>query len=349
MAPETLQKVFKTLADPTRVRILCLLEREELSVGELMEVLAMTQSRVSRHLGILREVGLLQDRREGTFVHYRLVLPREGPWREAWDLVARSLATDGTLERDRAALARVLDARAARSRSFFDSVGPEWDALRKVFGDDVLRARALTRLVPPGLRVADVGTGTGALALDLARAGLRVVAVDHSAKMLDAARAKLAQEGATGVELRLGEASALPFADGELDAAFAHMVLQYLPSPPDAIREMARVVAPGGTVVIVDFVRHDREWMRPELGVQWLGFPPEEIADQLAACGLGDLRLEREAPASRGADLPETFIASGAKPRAQRAEGERRLGPRHESGAKPRAQRASPQPEMAHV
>ena len=147
MSNETLQKVFKTLADPTRVRILALLEREELAVQELMDVLAMTQSRVSRHLGILREAGLLRDRREGTFVHYRFVAPAEGPWRDTWNLTRRALADDPGTERDRAALSRVIAARADRSRSFFDSVGAEWDAVRKVFNDDVLRARALGHLV----------------------------------------------------------------------------------------------------------------------------------------------------------------------------------------------------------
>lgn len=322
---EALQKIFKTLADPTRVRILALLEREELAVQELVDVLGMTQSRVSRHLGILREAGVLRDRREGTFVHYRLALPASGPWQDAWKLASRSLAQHPATERDRVALTRVLEGRAARSRSFFEAVGPEWEALRKVFNDDALRARALARLVPRGLSVLDLGTGTGAMACELAQAGLRVVAVDHSPKMLEAARAKLAEQGAQDVELRCGEASSLPLVDAEVDAAFAHMALQYLPSPADALREMARVVRPGGTVVVVDFVRHDREWMQQELGVLWLGFPPEEIERLLAAAGLEDVRVDVQPTPSRSADLPETFIASGSRPcRAEPASAARR-------------------------
>jgi ArsR family transcriptional regulator len=315
MASEALQKVFKTLADPTRIRILFLLEREELAVQELMEVLEMAQSRVSRHLGILREAGLLQDRRDGTYVLYRFIPPRSSNWREAWSLVSRSLGEDATAERDLASLARVIEARASRSRSFFDSVGPEWDALRKVWSDDLLRARALARLIPTGLRVADIGTGTGVLALELARAGFRVIAVDHSPRMLEAARSKLEQEPGLEVDLRLGDASSLPLGDGEVDAAFAHMVLQYLASPIDAVREMARVVRPGGSVVVIDFVSHDREWMRQELGVVRLGFATEEIEASFAAAGLGAPRIEIQAPASRTADLPETFIASAERPR----------------------------------
>jgi ArsR family transcriptional regulator len=313
MSAEALQRAFKTLLDPTRLRILALLEREELAVQELMDALGMAQSRVSRHLAILREAGLLEDRRDGTFVFYRFAPPRETPWREAWELARRELRGDARIERDAAALERVMRDRATRTRSFFDSVGPEWDALRKIFNDDALRARAIARLVAPGLAVADIGTGTGILALELARLGLRVVAVDNSARMLEAARGKIEREGATGIELRRGEAGALPLADGEVDAALAHMVLHYLPSPGEAVREMARVVRPGGAVVAVDFVRHQHEWMRQELGVAWLGFAQDELRSWFAEAGLGDYRCEvhEGPPASR--DLPATFIASGRR------------------------------------
>jgi len=308
---DSVQKIFKTLSDPTRVRILALLEREELAVQDLMAVLGMAQSRVSRHLAILREAGVLADRRDGTFVFYRMSPSLPDAWRSAWALVAKARAEDPTAARDAAALSAHRDSRQARTRAFFDAVGPEWDALRKVFNDDALRARAVARLVPPGLAVADVGTGTGILAGELARLGCRVVAVDHSSRMLAAARANLEAAGAADVELREGPAEALPLREGEVDAAFAHMVLHYLASPPDAIAEMVRVVRPGGVVVLVDFERHDREWMREELGVVWLGFPIEDVRGWLAAAGLEDVRIELEAGAR---ELPQTFIASGRKP-----------------------------------
>jgi ArsR family transcriptional regulator len=312
---EALQRIFKTLADPTRVRILALLEREELAVQELMEALGMAQSRVSRHLAILREAGLVQDRRDGTFVFYRFAPPAEGGWADTWALVRASLGGDSTHERDAAALSRVLGERAARTRRFFESVGPEWDALRKVFHDDLLRARAVARLVDPELVVADVGTGTGILALELARLGLRVVAVDNSPRMLDAARAKAEREGLASIDLRLGDAAALPLADGEVDAAVAHMVVQYLASPAEALREMARAVRPGGAVVVVDFLHHEHEWMRQELGVTWLGFAPDEVATWFRDAGLAGFRLETEPAPAGGRDLPATFIASGRRPR----------------------------------
>jgi DNA-binding transcriptional ArsR family regulator/2-polyprenyl-3-methyl-5-hydroxy-6-metoxy-1,4-benzoquinol methylase len=315
VSADELQKIFRTLSDPTRVRILALLAREELAVQELMEALGMAQSRVSRHLAILREAGLLQDRRDGTYVFYHFAPPSAGPWHGAWELVRAGLDEDPTAERDAAALGRVLEARAARTRSFFDAVGPEWDALRKVFDDDVLRARAIGRLVDPDLCVVDVGTGTGILAGELRRLGPRVIAVDHSARMLEAARSKLAAQGIDGVELRRGEAGELPLADAEADAALAHMVLHYLPSPGEAIREMARVVKPGGCVVAVDFVTHEHEWMRHELGVAWLGFGADEVRGWFAEAGLGRLCYEEFEESSSGRDLPATFIASARKPR----------------------------------
>jgi ArsR family transcriptional regulator len=136
--------------------------------------------------------------------------------------------------------------------------------------------------------------------------------------MLDAARERLAAAGVANVELRAGDATALPLANAELDAAFAHMVLQYLASPAEAIAEMARVVKPGGAVVAIDFAKHEREWMREELGVVWMGFAPDQISRWLEAAGLRDVRLEAQAPAARGGDLPATFIASGVVPREGR-------------------------------
>jgi len=315
VSSDTLQKVFKTLSDPTRLRILAVLEREELAVQELMDILGMAQSRVSRHLAILREAGLLRDRRDGTYVFYRFELGDEGPWRDAWELAKRSLRGDSTRARDEVALGRVMQARAGRARSFFDSVGPEWDAVRKVFNDDALRARAIARLVSPELTVADVGTGTGVLALELARLGLRVIAVDNSSRMLEAARSNVERENVSGVEFRSGDVSQLPLTDSEVDAALAHIVLHYLPSPAEAVREMARVVKPGGTVVVVDFVRHQHEWMRQELGVHWLGFDDDDVEGWFEAAHLEGFRRETHQGASAGRDLPATFIASARVPR----------------------------------
>jgi len=319
-ASDELQKLFKTLSDPTRMRILRLLEREELMVQELMEVLGMAQSRVSRHLAILRESGLLTDRRDGTYVFYRFVPPAEGPWRAGWALVEQSLSRDPSAERDDALLRRVIESRSAGSRSFFDAVGPEWDALRKVFNDDTLRARAIDRLVPAGLRVTDVGTGTGILASELAHLGVDVIGIDSSNAMLEAARGKLADaEATTGaprgqIEFRRGEAHDMPIGSDEMDAAFAHMVLHYVSSPADVVREMARIVKPGGLLVVVDFVSHSQQWMQQELGVVWMGFEPSEVERWFVEAGIEAIEIERTESLGRDRALPATFIASARLP-----------------------------------
>lgn len=308
-----LHKTLKTLADPTRVRLLALLEQEELAVQELTRILDLAQSTVSRHLGVLREAGLVQDRREGTRVYYRSTKGSRRELEEVWRLLESELRHDPIAARDRAALQSVLRARAVRTREWFEAVGPEWDGLRRVFHDDTQRARAIARLVPRGLRVADLGTGTGILAQELARSGMRVVAIDVSARMLQAAR-RHAAGAAGGVELVQAEAESLPLADAALDAAFAHMVLHSVASPAEVLREMARVVRPGGRVVVVDFVRHDREWMKDRTGAQWLGFEPAQVRGWLLAAGLAQPAIEVHEDAE--ADLPATFIASADRPLA---------------------------------
>lgn len=315
-AAEELQKVFKTLADPTRVRILRLLEQEELIVGELMKILGMAQSRVSRHLAILREAGLLEDRRKGTFVAYRLVLPEQGPWHDAWALARESLAQDSTAQRDDTLLRRTVAGRqSASGRNFFDEVGPEWDALRQVFGDNQLRARATTRLVAPGLRVADIGTGTGVLALELAALGLDVIGIDRSEGMLETAQAKRdarAKPFSGTVDFRAGDAHALPLEDNSVDAAFGHMVLHSLEDPAAAVAEMARILKPGGRCIIADFLKHEHSWMAGELGLLWLGFDEATLCEWLAQAGLEDVRFEKfESDTQR--DLPASFVVVSRK------------------------------------
>jgi ArsR family transcriptional regulator len=316
MSTEVLQRVFKTLADTTRMRVLALLEREELAVQELMEVLGMAQSRVSSHLKVLRDAGLLRDRKQGTFTFYRFVPPASGPWQAWWNLVRQNLENDPQVARDREVSREVVLQRAARARAYFDSVAPEWDTLREIFNDDALRARALNRLVTPDLRVLELGTGTGVLAVELARRGIHVIAVDHAPRMIDAARAKIQESGLPGIELRRGDASQLPLEDSEVDASFAHMVFRYLPRPREALHELARVTRPGGLVVLIDFTQHELEWVNRELGVQWMGFAPEEIETWFAESGLEQTELEIYPPPNQSRELPATFIASARRPRA---------------------------------
>ncbi len=320
MTVEALHRVLRTLGDPTRLRILALLASEELAVQDLVRILDVPQSTVSRHLAVLREAGVLRDRKEGTYSYSRFEPPADGPWHPAWELARGALADDPHAARDAERLGRLLEERALRSQDWFEEIGPGWDRLRGVFHDDVQRARAIGKLVPRGIKVADIGTGTGILAVELARAGVHVIGVDSSPRMLATAGDKIREHAIRDIELRRGDATALPLADGEVDAAVAHMVLHYVSSPAVAVREMARVVRPGGRVVIVDFVaddddkRHDREWMRSDLGVLWEGFAPERITRWLAAAGLDDVAIEVHGSQSAAHDLPATFIATAHRP-----------------------------------
>jgi ArsR family transcriptional regulator len=314
MSVDSLQRVFKTLTDPTRIRVLCLLAREELAVQDLVTILGLAQSTVSRHLSILREAGLIRDRREGTYSYYRFVPPVDYEWRGAWELASRALEGDPLATRDCAALEVLLRARSMRSQRWFDAIGPEWDNLRTVFNDEVHRARAIARLVPSKLRVADIGTGTGILAGELASIGMDVIAVDHSRRMLEVARAKLSERSVGSIEFRLGDVAKLPIEDSEVDAALAHMVLHYVSSPAEALREMARIVRPGGKVIVVDFTKNDREWMRDELGLLWQGFGENELRGWFEAVGLSGFNLEQQEQKTKGNDMPATFIACAEKP-----------------------------------
>ncbi|MBK8975963.1 MAG: metalloregulator ArsR/SmtB family transcription factor [Planctomycetes bacterium] len=317
MTVDSVQRVMRTLGDPTRLRILALLEREELAVQDLVRLLGSAQSTVSRHLALLKDADLLRERRDGTFCYTRFVPPTEGPWADAWALVRHALRDDPQVAADADALEAILRARTLGRREFFDALGPEWDRLRQVFQDDLQRARAISRLIPRGLRVADIGTGTGILALELARLGVQVVAVDQSETMLAAAGQKLAAAGVLEhVDLRHGSAVDLPIESDSVDAVLGHMVLHYVASPLAAIREMARVLRPRGRVVIVDFAsdderpQPDREWMRKDLGVLWQGFSPNRIRDWLHDAGLTAIEVELHEPVAADRDLPATFIAS---------------------------------------
>ena len=315
MPAATLQRVFKTLTDPTRMRILFLLEREELAVQELCQILDTAQSTVSRHLGILREARLLTDRREGTSIYYHYRAPQTVEWSDTWKVARRAMEADPATARDFANLDLVLRQREVSSRAWFEEVGPEWDNIRRVFNDDVHRARAMARLIPRKLRVADIGTGTGILARELMSAGIEVVAIDRSERMLESAR-RSAQGGPNGsVEFRQGEANDLPVADAELDAAMAHMVLHYVASPGEVVQEMARIVRPGGKVIVVDFVQHEHVWMKQELGVLWQGFATDVIERWFEEAALHEFELEiDEQPSKTGVQLPRTFIASATRP-----------------------------------
>jgi len=277
-------ETLKALADPTRLRLCAVLHRGEFTVQEMTAILAMGQSRISRHLKILVEAGILAVQRQGTWAYYRSVA--ENPFFAAiWPAMEVRLEELHECRDDLDGLARVLEDRRRRSQEFFDRHARQWDALALAALPAVDYLPLLLEAVPPCKSLVEVGVGTGRLLSDLRRRARRVVGVDHSPAMLAEARGRLAEQEATGVELRLGEMTHLPLSDGECDVALLNMVLHHAARPVEVLTEMGRVLTAGGRLLIADLVRHQRDWVRERLADQWLGFTREELAAWLEVAG----------------------------------------------------------------
>lgn len=289
----TLIDVVRALADPTRLRIMRLLTRMELAVGELAQVLDQSQPRVSRHIRILADAGLAERRREGGWVFVRAA-PAQGEGTLAGAvalLLDRGDAADPAFaaqaEADRLRLGQIRQAREARAADYFARHAEEWDVLRSLHIADAVVEEALTGLlgkVPLG-RVLDVGTGTGRIAELFEPAADTVVALDNSPEMLRLARARLQHLAPGRVELVQGDFAALPFAEAGFDTVIFHQVLHYAQSPEAVIAEAARVTRPGGRVAIVDFMPHEREELRSAHAHVRLGFADDQVRGLLAAAG----------------------------------------------------------------
>lgn len=303
-----------SLADVTRARLLQVLERHELTVSELCAVVQLPQSTVSRHLRILTDEGWLVARSEGTSRYYRLSTGLEPGARRLWELVREPLA--GTVEwgQDAERAREVLQRRRTRSQEFFSSAAGRWDSVRtELFGSSP-ELPALLALLDPEWEVGDLGCGTGRVADTIAPYVRRVVAVDESPAMLDAARARLGPRasGAGRVELRQGRLEALPLADGSLDVALLVLVLHYVTEPGLALAEARRALRPGGRLVVVDMAKHGREEYREHMGHVWSGFDREELETWVTEAGLTGMRYHA-LPADPSAKGPLLFTAVAMK------------------------------------
>ena len=297
------------LADQTRARALLALERHELTVGELAAVLQLPQSTTSRHMKTLSDEGWVSSRAEGTSRFYTTV--RLDPAaRRLWSVVREEVAAGAAAAHDARRVERILADRRARSQAFFSSAAGEWGRVREeLFGAHADLA-ALLGLLDPDAIVADLGCGTGQFAATIAPYVRQVVAVDESAAMLDAARGRLAP--LDGVELRQGALEALPLADGEADLAVLLLVLHHLAEPATALAEAARVVKPGGRLLVVDMMPHDREEYRQQMGHVWLGFSEAQLADWLEPARIARL-VYRPLPADPAAKGPTLFAATARR------------------------------------
>lgn len=310
-ADPTIFDRMSVLSDTTRSRLLLLLQRHELTVSELCAVLQLPQSTVSRHLRVLADGGWAGSRREGTSRLYRMTIEALEPAaRHLWGLLAAEAEGMPAAAEDARRLTSVLAERRRKSQEFFSASAGEWDRLRRELFGEGAEWVPLLALLPEDWVVGDLGCGTGHAAEALAPFVRRVVAVDDSPAMLDAARRRLSRFD--NVDLRGGALEALPVADGELDAAVAILVLHHLPEPEKALAEVARSLKPGGRLVIVDMTPHDREEYRQEMGHVWMGFAPDQLAGWLRPAGFGELR-SRLLPADPKAKGPTLFAASARR------------------------------------
>ncbi len=275
---------LKALADPTRLRLVAILLRIECTVQELTSILQVGQSKVSWHLKILADAGILSVKRQGTWSYYR-VSEGNGFFDAIRDAVVHGLDQLPERNGDLAAVARVLEERRQRSQTFFDRHAREWDTLVRALLPVPVYRRRLLEMVPDGVTVLEIGVGTGSLLKDLSARSNGVIGVDHSPAMLEEARSRLAVDGITGVELRLGEMTHLPLADAAVQCVVANMVMHHAADPQAVLAEIRRVLVPGGLLLIADLARHEREEARERLADQWLGFDEDELTDWLKGTG----------------------------------------------------------------
>jgi ubiquinone/menaquinone biosynthesis C-methylase UbiE/DNA-binding transcriptional ArsR family regulator len=300
------------LADPIRCRMLLLLETQELTVTELCTVLQMPQSSVSRQLKTLADDGWVISRRDGTSRFYAMSSGEElDPGaKRLWPIIREQLAATSAAGQDDRRLRGVLARRRAKSQEFFASAAGEWDRLRSDLFGDTFYLWGVLGLIDPALVVGDLGCGTGQLTELVAPYVRQVVAVDSSADMLDAARQRVG--AAANVDLRQGELESLPIAAGELDAAMLSLVLHYSPSPGRALEDVGRVLRPGGRVLVVDMLPHERQEYQQQMGHVWLGFSDKQIGKFLTDAGFSNVRT-RLLPADPDAKGPALFAAVAVK------------------------------------
>ena len=302
-------KILRAAADPTRLRILLLLNAEELSVAELQEILVMGQSTISTHLSHLKQVGLVEDRRTGKSSFYRLASPSGHPVLHALLEQAQKETPEAT--EDHATMRTVVKKRQDKMRAFFDTMagrvgkdyvpGKSWKSL----------AEALLRLIPP-LTIADLGAGDGAFALLLAQRAKQVIAVDASAKMLEFGREQAARHAVENVDFRLGDMEEPPIEDSTVDLVFFSQSLHHALHPERAVHEGARILRPGGRLVILDLARHRFEEARELYADERLGFSEAELMDLLEKAGL---RNATTSIVDRETEPPQfqTLLAIGEK------------------------------------
>jgi SAM-dependent methyltransferase len=307
--------LFRLLGDDARLRVLRLLEAERLNVSELTGILGIAQSGVSRHLGLLKDAGLVVEDREGGYSYYRIAPAlREGQngLGPVWPLLQAQFEAMADTGVGRADNARLAEVRRLRRENFEAHSGPDTNERQLVPGRSwAAWARALGHLLPP-LRVADLGCGEGYLTIEAARWASKVYAVDRSKVVLDRARALATRRRISNVVWKKGDLEKLPLADASVDVALLSQALHHAGDPAVALREAVRILVPGGRVLVLDLREHDETWVHERLGDRWPGFSDESLKSLLAGAGLTDIKVT--VGARRTGDPFTVLIASGTKP-----------------------------------
>lgn len=283
---------LRAAGEETRLRLLALCGRGDLTVSDLCRIVGQSQPRISRHLKVLVEAGLLDRFREGSWVFYRLAAAGPGA-ALARQVIAQLPAEDAVLAADAGRFAQVQEERAERAAAYFRDNAGQWDAIRSLHVDEAVVERALLASLGDGPlgTVVDVGTGTGRMLTLLGPRAESAVGVDLSREMLAVARAALEHADLRHCMVRLGDMYALPLPDAVADVVTVHQVLHYAERPADALAEAARVLRPGGRLVVVDFAPHHLEALRDEHNHRRLGFSAAEVAGWCRAAGLGTPRV----------------------------------------------------------
>ncbi len=292
------------LSERVRCRLLFLLDQGELTVSDLCDVLQLPQSTVSRHLKTLADRGWVDSRADGTRRPYHSTVSNLDPAaQQLWSLTRAEVEKSDVGRADRERLRTVVARNRSRSREFFDASGDRWDALRDELFGTWFHAQALLGFIPSTWRVVDLGCGTGTVTEMLAPAVHTVVGVDTSRAMLELANRRV--QRFTNVDLRVGELESLPLDDDSVDAATLMLVLHHIDRPQGAIAEAARCLRPGGHLLVVDMVPHDREEYRREMGHVWMGFSEEQIVEHLEGAGFERFRwtILPPAPDAKGPNL----------------------------------------------
>lgn len=278
---------FKALSDETRLRLVHLSLHYELNVNEIVSIMRMGQSRISRHLKILTDNKLLTFRRDGLWTFYSAVTEGEG---YAFIQAIKYLFdTDSQFGNDLISAKEVLKAREIETVRFFDSIAEDWEKLkREIIGDTDINQMILNTIFTSSIKnketIVDLGCGTGDLLEFLKKEAQLLIGVEKSSRMLDGARKRFASDG-QNINLRIGELEHLPLREGEADVAVINMVLHHLPEPSKALKEVHRILKNNGTFIIADFLSHELESMRERFGDRWLGFHTEDIRKWLEASG----------------------------------------------------------------